>query len=186
MRECTRGFTLVELLLVVVLIGIVAAHSVPFFGQVLTNANRQSQASELIALLNMARNQAVSERQTVTVCAIDADNKCTKDWTNPIVAFRDPNRLREISSGQQIIRLFEPSDKGRFYPNLGIRDYLRFRSSGMAREAIGNIIWCPESSDATMAFQLRINMGGRIHQSRDQDGDGIVEGTAGQPIGCPG
>lgn len=177
---------MVELLLVIVLIGIVIARSVPFFGQVLTNANRQSQASELIALLNLARNQAVSERQTVTVCAIDADNKCTKDWTHPIAAFRDPNRSREISSPQQVIRLMEPSENGTFYANLGIRDYLRFRSSGMAREAIGNIVWCPENEDATMAFQLRINMGGRIHQSRDKDGDGIVEGTAGQPIGCPG
>lgn len=186
MRKRLRGFTLVELLLVAILVSIVMAHAVPFFGQVLANANRQSQASELIALLNLARNHAVSEGQTVTVCAVGMDNKCTKDWTHPIVAFRDPNRSREVISAQQIIRLFEPSDKGKFQANLGIRDYLRFRSSGMAREAIGNVVWCPKSGDAEMAFQLRINMGGRVHQSRDKDGDGIVEGTSGQPIGCPG
>lgn len=185
MRNNSRGFTLVELLIVLLLLSTILTQAIPLFGSLVVNAQRQSAASELISLLNLARNKAISEGQTVTVCAINSENKCDRDWTNPIVAFRDPDRLRRINNDRQIIRLFKPDRDGKFDANLGIRDYLRFRSSGMAREAIGNIVWCPKNGDNKMAFQLRVNMGGRIHSSQDSDGDGIVEGTAGQPISCP-
>lgn len=185
MRNYARGFTLIELLIVLVVLGVMLTQAIPMFNALVVDAQKKSEASEIISLLNLARNQAVSKGQTVTVCAINSEDKCDRDWTNPIVAFRDPDRLRQILDDRQIIRLFEPNENGRFDANLGIRNYLRFRSSGMAREAIGNIVWCPKSGDTSMAFQLRINMGGRIHRSQDSDGDGIVEGTKGQPISCP-
>lgn len=185
MGNNARGFTLIELLVVLLVFSTILTQAIPLFGSLVANAQKKSEASEIISLLNLARNKAISEGQTVTVCAINSENKCDRNWTNPIVAFRDPERLRRIDDHRQIIRLFEPSGDGKFDANLGIRDYLRFRSSGMAREAIGNIVWCPKSGNTRMAFQLRINMGGRIHRSQDNDGDGIVEGTAGQPITCP-
>jgi len=185
MKNSYRGFTLIELLIVLLIASTILTQAIPWFGTLVVNANKQSAASELVSLLNLARNTAISEGQTVTVCAINFENKCDRDWSNPIVAFRDPDRLKRISDDRQIIRLFEPTPDGRFDANLGIRNYLRFRSSGMAREAIGNVVWCPKSGDTRMAFQLRINMGGRIHSSQDSDGDGIIEDTAGQPISCP-
>lgn len=181
-----NGLTLIELLVALVCLGILATHAAPFFGSLVANANRHSAASNLISLLNVARQTAVSEGQTVTVCAIDAKDKCTPSWDNPIVAFRDPGRLRRIDKELQVIRLIQPEGHGTFHANLGIRDYLRFRSSGMSREAIGNVVWCPEGGDPRLAFQIRINMGGRIHRSEDTDGDGIVEGSTGQPVSCPG
>ena len=186
MGNSARGFTLIELLIVLLVVSTILTQAIPLFGTLVVNAQKRAEAGELISLLNLARNKAISEGQTVTVCAINTEKKCDRDWTNPIVAFRDPDRLRRIDDDQQIIRLFEPAENGKFDANLGIRDYLRFRSSGMAREAIGNIVWCPKNGDAKSAFQLRINMGGRIHHSQDRDGDGVVEGTAGQPISCPG
>ena len=185
MGKRARGFTLVELLIVLMMLSAILTQAIPLFGTVLVSAQKQSAASELVSLLNLARHKAISEGQTVTVCAINSENKCDKDWSNPIIAFRDPDRLRRIKDDSQIIRLLQPNPDGKFDANFGIRDYLRFRSSGMAREAIGNIVWCPKNGDNRMAFQLRINMGGRIHSSKDSDGDGIIENTAGQPISCP-
>ena len=185
MGNSARGFTLIELVIVLLVVSTLITQAIPLFGTLAVNAQKQSEAAELVSLLNLARNKAISEGQTVTVCAINTEKKCDRDWTKPIVAFRDPNRLRQINDDRQIIRLFEPDGNGNFHANLGIRDYFRFRSSGMAREAIGNIVWCPKNGNAEMAFQLRINMGGRIHHSQDRDGDGIVEGTSGQPITCP-
>lgn len=185
MGNSARGFTLIELLVVLLVVSTILTQAIPLFGTLVVNAQKRSEAGELVSLLNLARNKAISEGQTVTVCAINNEKKCDRDWTKPIVAFRDPDRLRRINDDRQIIRLFEPGGNGKFDANLGVRDYLRFRSSGMAREAIGNIVWCPKNGNARMAFQLRINMGGRIYHSQDKDGDGIVEGTAGQPISCP-
>lgn len=185
MGKCARGFTLIELLIVLIVLSAILTQAIPLFGTIIVNAQKQSAASELVSLLNLARNKAISEGKTVTVCAVNSQNKCDRDWSNPIIAFRDPDSLRRIKNDDQIIRLFQPAPDGKFDANLGIRDYLRFRSSGMAREAIGNIIWCPKNGDNRMAFQLRINMGGRIHRSQDSDGDGIIEDTAGQPISCP-
>lgn len=180
-----RGFTLVELSIVLLILSIVVTQAVPFLGSVLASSERHSSASELIALLNVARHTAVSEGRTVTVCALDVNDKCTGSWSNPVVAFRDPKRKGELDSPNQVIRVLEPNNRGIFHAHLGIRNYLRFRSTGMAREAIGNVVWCPKNGDLGYAFQIRINMGGRIHRAIDTDGDGVVEGAKGLPISCP-
>ena len=55
------GYTLVELLVVIVIIGVVAAISFPSF-QAMTNGNRlTSGTNELVATLQMARMEAIRE-----------------------------------------------------------------------------------------------------------------------------
>lgn len=185
MKNRIRGFTLTELLIVLILAGVVVTQAVPFFMDLMERSHRQAEISHLISLFNLSRSKALSEGQPVTICAMGPNRKCSKNWRLPITAFKDPDRTRTVTDELQIIRVFEPGTAGYFTANSGIRDHFRYRPSGMALDAIGNIIWCPNSGDPKRAMQLRINMGGRVQVARDTDSDGIAEDASGQPIGCP-
>ncbi len=63
-----KGFTLIELMVVVALLGVFAAIAVPSFTQFIANNRTQSLNNELLALLQFARSTAVEERVTIKVC----------------------------------------------------------------------------------------------------------------------
>ncbi|WP_100641399.1 GspH/FimT family pseudopilin [Marinobacter salexigens] len=178
------GFTLIELLIVITLVAVLAAFS-SSFSFLITRSAAQSSQMELIGFINTARTTAIMESTNVTLCPINTENgKCSSDWSRDIIAFRDPNRSRQLVDIKQIVRTLQPNSNGVFYGNAGIRKYFGFRATGIAKEAIGNIIWCPQDKSAENAFQIRINMGGRPRVAQDNDGDGVVENSQGNPISC--
>ncbi|WP_213478247.1 GspH/FimT family pseudopilin [Marinobacter lipolyticus] len=179
-----RGITLVELLVTLAIVAIVATQITPSFSRLLATSDRNSEIGELITLINVARNTAIYEQTTVTLCPIDETNRCNRDWDLPLVAFRDPGRTRTVSDPSQIIRERQTNNIGTIRGATGIHTYFRFNASGLAYGAIGNITWCPNDGDAALAAQIRINMGGRPTLAKDRDGDGIVEDSGGRPVAC--
>ncbi len=180
----TLGFTLVELLVVVAIAGILLSASAWTMNRIISKTHRTSTANNLITFLTRARHSAIQEQTIVTVCPLDSQRRCTKDWRLPITAFRDPGSLKKVSSADDVLQVLETS-RGRLIARSGNRAYFRFRPSGFAREAIGNIIWCDVDNNEANAFQVRINMGGRAMFARDTNNDGVVEDAYGNPIRCP-
>lgn len=82
------GFTLVELMVAVAVIGILAAIGVPSM-TALINANRVSSAAgELTAAMQIARSEAVRRNDRVSVCGNAA---CTStDWSEVVIVHPNP------------------------------------------------------------------------------------------------
>ncbi|WP_417546113.1 GspH/FimT family pseudopilin [Marinobacter sp.] len=179
-----RGFSLLELIIVLFIVAVIATFASATFDTTLKRARQQSALSELVSLINFARNSAIQEQKTVTLCPLTPIKKCGSDWNRPLVAFRDPDRTKSITNESQILRVVQLNVAGHMAGKTGIRNYFRFRPSGLAEEAIGNIVWCPEDHDNRYAAQIRINMGGRPFVSKDSDNDGIVEDAYGNPVQC--
>ncbi len=180
-----RGFTLMELLIVIVLISLIASYTVPSLGALLNNARRHGAVSDMIALINFTRNTAIMEQRTVTMCPLDQTNRCTNDWnTKSITVFRDPDADRALANTNDIIRVKALSKGGTWKAHIANRSYFRFFSTGQASYAIGNMVWCPDDKNNEMAAQVIINMGGRPRLSTDKDGDGILEDANGNPVIC--
>jgi type IV fimbrial biogenesis protein FimU len=70
-RSDMHGFTLIELMIIVALLGVFAAIAVPSFTQFINNNRTQSANYEVLALLQYARSTAVSQRTTISVCPDD-------------------------------------------------------------------------------------------------------------------
>ncbi|WP_175253033.1 MULTISPECIES: GspH/FimT family pseudopilin [Pseudomonas] len=69
----TSGFTLVELMIVIVLLAILATIAAPSFRDMIERNRLQGQADELKSFLLYARGEAVTLRTTITVTTDDED-----------------------------------------------------------------------------------------------------------------
>lgn len=76
------GFTLLELMLVVTLMGVFLTIGVPAFGSLVANNAVTSAANDLVASLNRARNEAVTRGGGVRVCPRSGSDDCGgSDWS---------------------------------------------------------------------------------------------------------
>lgn len=63
-----KGFTLIELMIIIVLVAIMAMFAVPSFTQLINNNRTQSASNELAAMFQYARTYAVEHRTPTWVC----------------------------------------------------------------------------------------------------------------------
>ena len=69
-QQSSAGFTLVELLITLVILAILVTIGVPSFADIIRNNRVTAQSNELLALLWVARSEAVKRKEDVTVAII--------------------------------------------------------------------------------------------------------------------
>jgi type IV fimbrial biogenesis protein FimT len=84
MMNETRGFTLVELMVVIALIGIIATIALPAFRDMLAGNRILTSANELVIAFHQARSEALRRSDTVTIaaCKPDCGTTGTAAWSN--------------------------------------------------------------------------------------------------------
>ena len=85
-----EGFTLVELMVTLAVIGILAVIATPSMTNLISNSRVSGQTEEIVASLQLARAEAIRRNARVTVCA-GASTTCSGSatWSNWIVYGRD-------------------------------------------------------------------------------------------------
>lgn len=90
-RGRARGYTAVELLTTMTVMGIATAVAVPNFRQFMQTNRAAADANALIGALNVARNEAITRGSPVTVCASSDGESCSGsgEWSRGWIVFTD-------------------------------------------------------------------------------------------------
>ncbi|WP_302675354.1 GspH/FimT family pseudopilin [Stenotrophomonas sp. GbtcB23] len=100
----SKGFTLIELMVTVVVIGVVAAIAFPNF-QNLIRSNRIATAhNELIGLVNLARSDAIRNNQGGAVCGSSTGTSCDGKWNVGMLAFSDSDGDGVLGNTEPVLR----------------------------------------------------------------------------------
>lgn len=183
-----RGFTLLELIITVAVVAIITASVSGTWEAWAERYTRYAVQSTLSQTFASARSSAVTFHETTTICPLDEDQRCSRDWDLPITVFLDPINERALTGNTEIIRVFDHPHNGLLTASHSgplERRYFQYNPNGTARGTLGNLVWCPRSHNASGAIQLRMNFGGRITWAKDSDEDGVKEDAQGQPLVCP-
>jgi type IV fimbrial biogenesis protein FimT len=129
--DSIRGFTLIELMTAIVIIGVLALFATPSFIDIKRNSELTSATNNLMAAINTARTEAMKQGKNAVIAPIVAGN-----WDAGIRVFVDNNMDSAYDAGDLIIKDTEILPNYftvTHTPNNAADDYSLFNGSGYAR-----------------------------------------------------
>jgi type IV fimbrial biogenesis protein FimT len=157
-----RGFTLMELMVSITVLGILLAVAVPSFLEIVRNNRLVSQNNEFIGSLNLARSEALKRSGSVSVCASADQATCSgsTDWTTGWIVFNDVTGNGTFDGADELLQVADAAP-AEFTMN-ATRSFVRFASTGMAPSGIENFELFRSGCTGLHARRINVNMVGRV------------------------
>lgn len=163
------GFTLVELLIVLVVLAVLVSIGVPNLRQLIQNNRATAQANELLTGLQFARMEALKRKRPVSVCPSRDGATCGTDWAEGWIVVVDGNAPGSNSVAvQQVLRVWQGLGHGTTVTgsNLPANPFVRFLASG--------------SADRIGSQNFPVSLAVRIHQCRGPFGRTVEVARSGR------
>lgn len=191
-----HGFTLIELMVTLAVTVVVLVLGIPAFQTLNNNSARTTRLNEMVGSLQLARNEAVKNGDSVSICRREKDsttacagsacddstgNYC---WQEGWLIFTDANDDGALDAGETIIKVIARENPGyRITPSASFINSVTYDASGAVNSA-GTFTFC-DSRGAGEARAVIVGATGRPRISTDDIGtDGIHEDDNGTALTC--
>jgi type IV fimbrial biogenesis protein FimT len=152
------GFTLIELMMVIVVLAIVLAIGVPSFRTLIINNRVTGEANDFAAALNIARSEAIKRRVNVTLTAASGSS-WEAGWT--------------VTAGGTTLRVQQTFKPGSTLRGLasggGAVSSIVFDAGGYLASANPPLTFDLCNGNATQEKQITVVAGGRVNLESDYD-----------------
>lgn len=163
---------MIELLVVMAILSILLAVSLPNFQDMIESNSTNSQAKLFLTTLNLARSEAIKRGGNVAICASDDGTDCDQNaWEEGWIVFFDANGDANGSAGSldandTLIRVFDSLGSNNvitFSVDLFEYNNLGFSATGGTQ----TLLICPASENAANARSIVIGPSGRGRRVED-------------------
>lgn len=155
------GFTLYELLITVVIVGVVLTFGIANLADFNRNGRMTATANDLHAAFHLARSEAARAKSNITICA-SADPmgapQCDGTWDQGYIVFVDADGDITVNGANEtILRRHGPVAEG---VNLNFEngaDYFSYAATGLGRgdvggvPAVSRVVMCDQRGNGTGA-----------------------------------
>jgi type IV fimbrial biogenesis protein FimT len=158
-KRTQTGFTLYELMITLLIVGIVLSFGIPNLSEFTRNSRITSTSNDLHAAFQMARSESSRAKTNITICA-SADpfgvaSDCGGTWDQGFIVFVDVNGdLLRNGVDETVLRAHGASAEGISLAIANDATFFSYASSGMGRgnvngnTAISQVIICDERGTA--------------------------------------
>jgi type IV fimbrial biogenesis protein FimT len=164
----SRGFTLVELLMVLCVAGILLTLSVPSFGRIISSSRLTAASNALLSSMYLARSEAIKRHSRVALCKTVDGMACaaTGGWEQGWIVFSDINNNGVRDSDEPIIERIQGLPTIRATGNSPVAKYVSYVATGSTRLIggglqAGTVTVCAEPGTSDEARQIVISSVGR-------------------------
>lgn len=137
-----NGFTLYELLITFLVVGVILAWGVPNLAEFTQNSRMTGTANDLHAAFQLARSEAARAKANVTICAsanaLAAGADCGGTWDQGYIVFLDDNGdIARAGANETVLRANGPAATGVSLAIANDATYFGFAATGLGRGDVG-------------------------------------------------
>lgn len=155
-KKKTKGFTLMELMMTLAVVGVILAIAVPSFREFQLNNRMTAAANDLLASIQHARSEAIKRQRIVVLCAstnpVANPPGCSASFSGWVV-WADADNDATIDAAEEVIASHEALDASLAVSANG--NFFSYTPSGFTQSAVGGVdaatkvLLCDERGDAT-------------------------------------
>lgn len=157
-----HGFTLYELLITVMIVGIVLAFSIPNMQAFTQNSRMTSTANDLHSAFHLARSESSRAKTNITICAsaksMEGAANCGGTWDQGYIVFVDQDGDLDRKGQEETVLRAQPAiAEGVSFAVANDATYFSYSSTGLGRpnvggkKAVSQIVMCDERGNVKAA-----------------------------------
>ncbi|MDH3550662.1 MAG: GspH/FimT family pseudopilin [Gammaproteobacteria bacterium] len=157
-----HGFTLYELLITVMIVGIVLAFSIPNMQAFTQNSRMTSTANDLHSAFHLARSESSRAKTNITICAsakpMEGAANCGGTWDQGYIVFVDQDGDLDRKGQEETVLRAQPAiAEGVSFAVANDATYFSYSSTGLGRPNVGGktavsqIVMCDERGNVKAA-----------------------------------